>query len=189
MLAPFGEVGGHDLERDLSILDMPCDSVGKDEAGELLPVDQERGEALSLQEIPEARPFDAEQVFGRLHPVGEDKAGIIADVLGREAGGIGSSDHRAEAAAGDDRRLDPHFIEDFEHGDMGEAARRAAAEGKADLRRAHAPASLAKCQAVSAKGRTSPAMRRALRLAAVPSRTRPTMPCRMAAIRKKLYAR
>src|SRR5690349_10495979 len=108
------------------------------------------------------------------------------DFLGRNARSISGADQRAKTAAGDDRGLDSHLVEDFKHGNMGETARRATAKREADPRGAHAPALFAKNQAVSAKGRTSLAMRRASRLAAVPSRTRPTMPWRMAAIRKKL---
>ena len=53
----------------------------------------------------------------------------------------------------------------------------------------HAAVSCANCQALAASGRTMAAMPIAFSLVAVPSRTRPAMPCRMAAMRKKLYAR
>ena len=50
----------------------------------------------------------------------------------------------------------------------------------------HAPASRAKRQAVRASGRTIAPRNAACSLVAVPSRTRPAMPCRIAPSRKKL---
>ena len=77
-------------------------------------------------------------------------------------------------------------------GDVRDPARAAATQCQRKTLRARqalahgAPASRANAQAFSASGRTSGAMAAALALVAVPSRTRPTMPCRMAARRKKL---
>ena len=88
MLAPLGEIGGDDLERDLGVLDMFRHAFGEDEAGELLAIDQERGEAAPLQEIAEPRAFHAEQVFGRLHPVGEDVAGMIVAGAAKDADSV-----------------------------------------------------------------------------------------------------
>src|SRR5262245_61882847 len=100
MLAPFEEIGGDDLERDLGVFD-PCrDPIREDEAGELLAIDEERGEALALEEIAEPRPLHAEQVFRRLDAIGEDMAGVIADLLGGNSRSIGRTHKRAEAAAG-----------------------------------------------------------------------------------------
>src|SRR5690606_10168024 len=73
------------------------------------------------------------------------------------------------------------------YGGMGEV--RAAAllkEFFAAKRWAYAPARRAKRIAVSASGRTASARAAACWFAAVPSRTRPTMPCTIAASRKKL---
>ena len=50
----------------------------------------------------------------------------------------------------------------------------------------YAPVLTANSQAFAASGRTSVALAAATALVAVPSRTRPTMPCRIAAMRKKL---
>src|SRR3954464_4744328 len=105
---------------------------------------------------------------------------------------MGGADQRADRRRRDGDRLPSHFVERFEHGDMGEPAGPAPAkrERKGLLARKvpghRAPASHAKSQAVAASGRTSGAMSAAVSLAAVPSRTRPTMPCRIAARRKKL---
>ena len=111
--------------------------------------------------------------------------GVAAHLAAAHAGGIARADERADRGAGDGDRLDAHLVERLGHDDMGEAARPAAAE-----RQRHgfhfAPASRAKRQAVSASGRTICALAAACSLVAVPSRTRPAMPCRIAAMRKKL---
>src|SRR5262249_58509262 len=86
------------------------------------------------------------------------------------------SDQCADRGAGDGGGLLAHVVERFEHRDMREPARAAAAERKAETPRHSAPASRANSQALTASGRTSGAMAAAVSLGAVPSRTRPTMP-------------
>src|ERR1700722_11229336 len=59
-------------------------------------------------------------------------------------------------------------------------------KGFVDRNGQRAPASLANSQALSASGRIISALAGANSDVAVPSRTRPIMPCKMAAMRKKL---
>src|SRR5260370_1000265 len=79
---------------------------------------------------------------------------------------------------------DDELVERRDHGDMGEPARPAAAEREREG--LHAPASCANRHAVAASGATMAALAGAYSLVAVPSRTRPTMPWKIAARRKKL---
>src|SRR5262249_24117910 len=117
-----------------------------------------------------------------------DAEHVAADVLACHPSGIGGTDERASRCPGNDDRLDSQFVEGFEHGNMREAARSAGAKCAGD-RFHRAPASKANDQALAGSGRTSSALDAACSLVAVPSRTRPTMPWRIAASRKKLYAR
>ena len=111
--------------------------------------------------------------------------GVAAHLAAAHAGGIARADDGADRGAGDGDGLHAHLVERLGHDDMGEAARPAAAERQRDGLHL-APASRAKRQAVSASGRTICALAGACSLVAVPSRTRPAMPCRIAAMRKKL---
>ena len=47
--------------------------------------------------------------------------------------GVAAADHRADRGADDHIRNDAVFVQDAQHADMGEAARRAAAQRKPDL--------------------------------------------------------
>ena len=67
--------------------------------------------------------------------------------------------------------------------------RSSASERKAKGFAHRAPAARANSQALLASGRTSGPIANACSFAAVPSRARPTMPWKIAARRKKLYAR
>src|SRR5262249_44047845 len=123
----------------------------------------------------------------------DDLAGVVreledeaADVAARHARRIGGADQRADRGAGDGDRFPTHLVEPLEHGEVGAAARAAGPEREGEAPAHNAPASRANAQARAASGRTSGAMAAAFALVAVPSRTRPTMPCRMAARRKKL---
>src|SRR5262249_45951263 len=107
------------------------------------------------------------------------------DFFSAHAGGVACADEGADRSAGNRYRFDAQFVERFEHDDMSKAARAAAAKRQCHAL-AHAPASRAKVQAVSASGRTSAALAGACSLGAVPSRTRPAIPCKIAAMRKKL---
>src|SRR5262249_5571941 len=107
-----------------------------------------------------------------------------ADVPARHPRRVGRADQRADRGAGDGGGPFAHVVERFEHRDMGEPARAAAAECKGKALRHRAPASRANSQALTASGRTSGAMAAAVSLAAVPAR--PTMPWKIAARRKKL---
>ena len=123
----------------------------------------------------------------------EDFAAIVrerqheaANIPRRHPGGIGRTEQRADRAAGDDGRLSAQLVEGFEDGDMRDPARAASAQGKREAPAHPAPAWRANSHALHASGRTSGAMASAFSLVAVPSRTRPTIPCRIAARRKKL---
>src|SRR4029453_5362288 len=99
---------------------------------------------------------------------------------------IGGADQSADRGAGDGGGLLAHVVERFQHRDGGDPAPPAAAEPKGETLRHRAPASRANSQALTASGRTSGAMAAPVSLVAVPSRTRPTMPWKIAARRKKL---
>jgi hypothetical protein len=108
----------------------------------------------------------------------------VTDVLAAHACGISSADQCTDRCAGDRGRLQPHVVERLKHRNVGEAARAATTERERE--RFHAPACTAKSQAFAAKAGTSAPLAAAKALVAVPSRTRPAMPCKIAAMRKKL---
>src|SRR5947207_1338474 len=159
---------------------------GKHEAHQFLALDVEGGEALQRQEIAEPGLPGAEHVAHGTETAAEQHLGALANVARRNARSIGSADQRSDAAARDDRRLDAKFVEDLKQQNMGKSPGTAAAESKTDFGGAQAPASLAKVKPVSARGFTCVPISAALTLAEVPSRTRPAIPWRMAARRKKL---
>ena len=111
--------------------------------------------------------------------------GVVADVTPAHARRIGGADQRADRGAGDRGGFYPHLVQRFDHRDVGEPAGAAAAEREREGF-FHAPACSANSHALAASGRTISAFAAANALVAVPSRTRPTMPCRIAARRKKL---
>src|SRR4029079_5517535 len=111
-----------------------------------------------------------------------------AHLAAAHTGSIAGPDDGPDRGAGDRHRLDAHLTERLGDDDMGKPPRTAAAKRQRDGFHL-APASRAKRQAVSASGRTICALAGACSLVAVPSRTRPAMPCRIAAMGKKLYAR
>ena len=123
----------------------------------------------------------------------EDVAAVVrerddgaADLLAAHAGGIG----RADAPRRSRCRRSPTGRTPISSSASSTAicaSARAPPPPSASATRFHrAPASRAKRQAVSASGRTICALAGACSLVAVPSRTRPAMPCRIAAMRKKL---
>src|SRR5882757_9379659 len=116
-----------------------------------------------------------------------ERGRVAAHVAARHAGRIAGADERTDRGAGDRDRPHSELVERLDHGDMRDAACAAAAER--ERKAFHAAVSCANCQALAASGLTMAAMLAAFSLVAVPSRTRPAMPCMMAATRKKLYAR
>src|SRR5262249_1821134 len=112
--------------------------------------------------------------------------GVVADVLAAHTRGIACPNNRTDRGAGDRNRLDPQFVERLEDGNMRIAACAAATQCQGHAFRHAAPAWRANPSAVSASGPTICARTAACSLVAVPSRTRPAMPCKIAARRKKL---
>ena len=111
--------------------------------------------------------------------------GVTPHVAAGHARRVTGADDRADGSAGNRHGLHAHLVERLGHDDMREPSRAAAA--KCEGEGFHlAPASRAKRHAVSASGRTIWPLAAACSLVAVPSRTRPAMPCKIAAIRKKL---
>ena len=110
---------------------------------------------------------------------------VATDRLAAHAGRVDGARHGADRGARDRDRPDAQFVERLEHRDMGKPARAAAAEREREALH-QAPAARANDHAVAASGRTIRARAAACSLVAVPSRTRPAMPCRIAAMRKKL---
>src|SRR5262249_57655586 len=80
---------------------------------------------------------------------------------------IGGADQRADRGAGDGGGLLAHVVERFEHRDMREPARAAAAERKGEALRHRAPASHANSQALTASAPTTPPIPPALSLLAL----------------------
>src|SRR5262249_33227182 len=110
---------------------------------------------------------------------------VAAQLLAGHAGRIGGADQRADRGARDRHRLDAHLVERLDHHDVAETARPAAA--KREREGFHvAPASCANRQAAAASGCTIAALAGACSLVAVPSRTRPTMPWEVAAMREEV---
>src|SRR4051794_1799533 len=180
------EVGCHDQERNGELLKFIRHLFRQ----ELL------AEFLGVHEGCAAEP-DAEQVAERARSrhdkAPEDLRTIVnelddkpANLGAGHASGIGGAEKRADGAAGNGSGPESQLVERFEYSNMRQPARAATAERKSEALAHRAPASRANSHAFSASGRTSGAIALASSLVAVPSRARPTMPCRMAASRKKL---
>src|SRR5579883_967285 len=112
---------------------------------------------------------------------------MMTDISAAHSRRIGRADEGADRCAGNGCRLHTHVVERLEYRDVGEPTRTTAPERQREA--PHAPAWRAKSQALAASGATSAALAAANVLVAVPSRTRPAIPWRMAAMRKKLYAK
>src|SRR4029077_15341468 len=113
-----------------------------------------------------------------LATVMRERDDVAAELLAAHAGGVSRADERADRGAGDGGGFYAQFVERLEHRNMREPARAAAA--KRQRKRLHAPPGRANPQALAASGRTISALAAAKALVAVPSRTRPTMPWRIA---------
>src|SRR5262249_2957032 len=116
--------------------------------------------------------------------VGGKATDVAADRLPAHPRAIERAGHGADRGARNCNGPDAQLVERLEHRDMRESARAAGTERKRQaFHQAPAPAN---DHATVASGRTMSALAAACSLVAVPSRTRPAMPCRIAAIRKKL---
>src|SRR5262249_54809749 len=151
---------------------------------EFFRVDQRGAAQADIEQVGEGAGAGRDQATEDLGAVVGEREDEAANILARHAGGIGGPDQRADRGAGDGGGFAAHLVDRLEHRDMREPARATAAQCKREALAHRAPASRAYCQALTASGRTSGAIAAAVSLVAVPSRTRPTMPCRMAASRK-----
>ena len=180
------EIGGDGEQRNFELAEVVRDLLGQELLAEFFRVHQRGAAKAEVEQVGEgagARRDEAAKDLGAVMRQHDDEA---ADLLAGHPRRIGGADQRADRGAGDGGGPRTHLVERFEHGDMREPARAAAAERKGKASAHRAPASRANSQASTASGRTSGAMAAAVSLVAVPSRTRPTMPCRIAARRKKL---
>ncbi len=81
--------------------------------------------------------LDAERQIRARRSVGEHPRPVdllqgVAHLIDRHAGGVQPADDRTHAGAGDAIDGNPHFLQQLEHADMGDATRAAAAERQAD---------------------------------------------------------
>src|SRR5262249_48732216 len=186
------EIGGDDSQRNGQSAEIVGHRFGQELLAEFLRVHQRGTAETDTEQVGESAGSRGNQPAPDLAATVGERDHVASEIPAGQTGGVGSPDQRADRGAGDRDRLGPDLVERLEHGDVREAAGPAATErernalaGRRDL--AHcAPASRAKAQALTASGCTSGAMAAAFSLVAVPSRTRPTMPCRIAARRKKL---
>ena len=180
------EIGGDDGQRNFELVEIIRHAVGQELSAEFFRIDQGGTAEAHAEQVCKRAGARGDEPAEHVRAVVGEPDDEATDLLARHPGGIGGADQRADRRAGDGDGLPAHFVERFEHRDMREPARAAAAKREREALRHRAPASRAKSQAVAASGRTSGAMAAAVSLVAVPSRTRPTMPCRIAARRKKL---
>ena len=187
------QVGRHDGERNLQVGETLRKQLADECVEEFRAVDRERiaeAGAENLRPRDRARRHHAAQ---HLAAVMRERKEMPPHRAAGEPRRIAGADHRADRGAGDHRGLHAHLVERLDDRDVGDPARAAGAEREREgfhlsltLRIHLAPACCANSQAVAASGRTICARAGAFSLVAVPSRTRPTMPCRIAARRKKL---
>jgi hypothetical protein len=110
--------------------------------------------------------------------------GVAAHLAAAHAGGVAGADDRADRRAGDGDRLHPHLVQRLGDDDVGEAARPAAAERQCD-RLHRAPAS----REAPGRLRQRPhhlRLGRGVLVGRGAVANAPAMPCRIAAMRKKL---
>ena len=185
-LLPPIEVGRDDGQGNFELAEIVRHLVGQELLAEFFRVNQRGAAEAQVEEIGKrarARRDQAAKNFGAVMGERDDEA---ADLPARHPRRVGGCDQGADGGAGDGGGLLAHIVERFQHRDVGEPARAAAAEREGETLCHRAPASRANSQALTASGRTSGAMAAAFSLVAVPSRTRPTMPWKIAARRKKL---
>src|SRR5262249_31133772 len=177
-------------KRDLQAREILRKHVADEAVIEFRRIDRER---IAEARAEDLRPRDR----ARRHHAAQHLAAIMCEPdqvaphgPATQAGRIAGPDHRADRGARDRGRLHAHLIERLDDRDVRKPARAAGAERQRKAlcfpSRHVAPAWRANSQAVAASGRTIWARAGAFSLVAVPSRTRPTMPCRIAARRKKL---
>ena len=185
-LSPGIEVGCDDRERDRQRSKIFRHAVGKKLRAEFLRIDQAgAAKARGDQRSDTSACACGQKLAEQSGAIPRQRRDMCADLLAAHAGGIGRAEKGADRGAGNRNRTDAHVVERFHHRDMRQPARAAAAE-RQSYGFHRAPASCAKRHAVAASGRIMSALAGAWSLVAVPSRTRPMMPCRIAAIRKKL---
>ena len=147
-------------EGDGEILESVGNLLGPEAIEQPFAVEQHR--IATREEIAETAHARLENGAEDLGAVAEGHKRMRAQAGRRYACRVSRPDDRADRGAGDGDRPKAHFIERFEHGDMGEAARSAAAERKRDGR-------LSRCGSVAAPGRHSAPERKRVRAATVSS--------------------
>ena len=75
------------------------------------------------------------QIAHQAEALRQNLFGVARSSRAGNARRIGRAENRADRRAGDDAWFDAEFVEGFEHRDMSQAARAAAAKGQADGRR------------------------------------------------------
>ena len=78
------------------------------------------------------------KVAHQIEPLLQHLVGVRADLLAAEAGGVGGGEHGADRGAGDDLGAQAQLVEGFQHRNVREPARAAAAERQADAGRSRA---------------------------------------------------
>src|SRR6266446_6987296 len=180
------EVGRDDGQGNFERAEIVRHLAGQELLAEFFRVDQRGAAEAQVEEIGKRARARRDQAAKNLGAVMGERDDEAADLPARHPRRVGGCDQGADRGAGDGGGLLAHVVERFQHRDVGEPARAAAAEREGKSLRHRAPASRANSQALTASGRTSGAMAAAFSLVAVPSRTRPTMPWKIAARRKKL---
>src|SRR5262249_12759341 len=201
LLAPV-EVGGDDGQGNFELAEIVRHLIRQELLAEFFRVDQRGAAEAQVEEIGKRARARRDQAAEDFRAVVSERNDEAADFPARHPRRVGGADQRADRGAGDGGGLLGHVVERLEHRDRGAPTRVAAAarkggtlrqrraasraECKVDSLRQRAAASRATSRVLPASGRASGAMAAAFSLVAVPSRTRPTMPWKIAARRKKL---
>ncbi len=181
---PPVQIGRDHRERNLQRGEILRHRFGQKLRAEFLGVELRRLAESAGEQVGERAGACGDEPARDFTAIMRQRDDVAADVLAAHAGGISRANQRADRGAGDSGGFYAQIVERLDHRDMRQPARAAAAER--ERKRLHAPACRANSQALAASGRTNSALAAAKALVAVPSRTRPAMPCRIAARRKKL---
>ena len=104
------------------------------------PLRRDEGRARRQRPEQAARHAHARgvKIAHQIEPLFQHLVGVRADLLAAEAGGVGGGEHGADGRAGDDLGPQAELVEGFQHRNVGEPARAAAAERQADAGRSGA---------------------------------------------------
>ena len=181
----------HDGERYFKLREIRRDRIGQKLRTEFLRIDLRRVAEAASKQIGDRACTCRDKPPHCLAAVVGEADDMAADVLAAHSRRIRGTDKSADRGAGDGGRLHAHLVERLDYRDMRQPARAAATEREREgfhlrYRLKRPPPGARNPSALAASGRTRLAFAAATVLVAVPSRTRPTMPCRIAARRKKL---